>query len=146
MKFFHTSGYAYKVGQVVVGRKNKGFFDGAEKIMELYRPKGKVSRLQCIYMVSDLRLIDAAGGDTTYVYEVKPIGSVTKADQCWMGRMWYQWYGDKYGDLKRINPKDEKWRELAEGYWGGKRDTESYQPTCLWEYLATKVKIIDAKV
>ncbi len=58
-----------------------------EKIVEQYRPPGKIPRNDAMFMVGDPDEIDAANGYDDFIYTVEPIGEVEASDLSWYSKI-----------------------------------------------------------
>ena len=135
-RLFHGSQWQFPVGFVLKpqpgGYANLPDEDIAEveNIIEQYRPSGKISRKDAVFMVDDPELIDAAGGYDDFIYTVEPIGRVEVSDLKWYSELSVYW----------IDMDDAEKRRLAEGYWSGEPSPGKHS---LFEYRARSARILD---
>lgn len=136
--YYHGGSVRHKEGEFIRAEKKRTEFsdrrskDGVsyEDFMEAHRPSGKVSRLQCIYLVKDRADLNRAGATEEHVYEVKVVGYVTKVH--------WGWFSALLGERKlKNNPKAV---EIAKKYWSGAPNTRRSQFP--FEYLASSVQFI----
>jgi hypothetical protein len=99
----------------------------SENILELVRPKDKLSRKKSVYMVADIDEIDSAGGYLDFVYLVRPLGRVEASDEGWYSEI------DEWID----NPDQAK--ECAINYWNG---TPYKGVGSLFEYRTPKAMVL----
>lgn len=106
-----------------------------EKFIEGFKPSSAPSRLKCIFMSDNVKDLNLLGASENYVYEVKPLGSVIRADFAWVQEV----LGIVFeGELLSDNPFAE---ELAKGYWSNKSCPYSDHSRPLWEYLTMGIEI-----
>lgn len=59
-----------------------------EQVLERHRPQGCVSRFGAVFLIDNPDLIDYAGGYTDYIYEVEPLGPVTRCNLAWYSELY----------------------------------------------------------
>lgn len=141
--FYWGSKTEFKIGTTLKGRMPKHHDSASkwvEQMFERFRPGDALSRTKSVYMVdvpSD-DLIEKAGGYANHIYEVSPVGDVSKNDVTWWAEVLSLYYDSKKvakGNdyitwcIKNIKP-------LVEAYYSGQF---SNRPT--WEYRAEACKI-----
>jgi len=135
-KVYHGSTKKFDVGFVLTPQGYGYAFMDSEKeiedIFERLRPKNKLSRKNCVYLVSNIDEVDNAGGYTDYIYEVDPIGVVQKSDLAWYTNVAII-ISDKY--------KEEDIIESVNNYWQGVQYKNKEHS--LFEYRCMKAKIVD---
>ena len=135
MRYFHGSYIPLEVGLIMKGRGEEYEKDWCETdfylILEKYRPKEYLPHKQAVFMTNCVDDIDNAGGATEWVFEVKPVGQVSRHDLNWSSEISCL-IGDGHpDDYPPII-------QAANNYLSGKpRSNES-----LWEYLVKEVIII----
>lgn len=127
---YHGSSEELEIGTFLT-KQEDGYVqtvgDPNENILEDMRPTDKISRFDAVFMVDDIELIDAVGGNIDYVYSVEPEGRVEKSDLAWMTEM------DMVDDM------DTK-REYAMNYWNGIPFHD--EEMSAFEYRTTKAEVI----
>jgi hypothetical protein len=105
-----------------------------EKLFEKHKPKDKISRKNCVFLVTDINLIDYAGGFTDYIYKVEPIGKVEKSD--------LSWYTEAFGVLYSDEEDSNKFtiEECINNYWNSVPFI--YSSKSCFEYRCNSAKII----
>lgn len=83
-----------------------------EGFVDSYRPSGAVSRLKCVFVVDNVDDLNLAGASEDYVYEVEPIGKVTKAYFGWFSKVLMSAFSGKLKDNKTAE-------KAAQNYWKG---------------------------
>ncbi len=82
-----------------------------ENLLEKHRPKWKISRKDCVFLVDDPSLIDPTAEFTTEknysIYEVQPIGQIDKSDLYW------------YEEIKSRDLIEENVLPFIMNYWNG---------------------------
>lgn len=106
-----------------------------EALFETHRPVPALSRMKSVYMVdtADADLIERAGGRADHIYEVSPVGSVSRNDVGWWPAMFDEAMAETEGlaDETAIG-------KIARSYFAG--EARDAQPT--WEYRASEVVVL----
>jgi len=134
-KFYHGSIKRLDVGVILTPRTNYEDIWGKTDFynaLEYYRPSHMLSHKQSIFMVHDEEDIDLAGGDTEWIFVVKPLGKIQKHDINWSSEI--SGLIDDGFDILSNEIKN-----AAYNYWHG---VPHYNES-VWEYLTTKAEIID---
>ena len=146
--------YTGSSGELVVGsaykaRQTEGhFLRPIELVMEASRPANTPSRMGAFFLVKTPDEIETAGGNTNFVYAVKPIGVYSKHHFGWMGRV----YNAMVPFCRHRAPDEEKDRaapqllhlaEWADNYWEGiPYRAPAGEPPTVWEYLAPEIMVL----
>ena len=115
MIFFHGTNLRLDVGFELKPQADGYAKDSSEHIsaledfIELGRPHDKIPRRNAVYLSDDPDLIDAAGGLTDAIYEIKPIGFPEKSDLAWYTQT--QFFLDEGNELDAAI--------CAQNYWSG---------------------------
>jgi len=134
---YHGSNKRMKLGTIITSRSD-GYTSmeserEIEDLFEKYKPANKISRKNCVYMVSNPDDIDAAGGYSDYIYMVNPIGPIDKSD--------LSWYAEVDGLLHDKNKNIKIIKSYINNYWTGVQyKTKEHS---LFEYRANSAKIIE---
>ncbi len=146
MKFFHGSSKRHAIGSVLKARRRKTEFQdprpfrtlGAkpqdvEGFVESYRPRGYPSRTKTIYLVTDPRCVDEAGGSGEHVYEVRPLSMTLRVHFGWFGKLLGLAFDGVSLKSSRLASR------YAKSYWRGVQC-----PDCVgvWEVLTERAQII----
>lgn len=141
---YHGSPVPLKVTSTLRARPRHSEFDdrvsvdgvSVEEFVESYRPSTAVSRLKCIYGVNSVGDLNVAGASEDYVYEIVPIGNVTRAHFGWVSKILRLVFNKQ--ELLN-NPKAIK---FAKAYWSGVDcpASKDYAPA-VREVLCSAVKI-----
>ena len=133
--YYHGSDKKFDIGFILQpqtdGYANLESEKEIEDLFEKYKPKDKISRKNCVYLVSDINNIDMAGGGTEYIYFVDPIGQIDKSD--------LTWYSEVYS-LYTEDTKESLLVPLIMNYWNGIQ----FKPkvNSLFEYRCKSAEII----
>jgi hypothetical protein len=119
-KYYHGSSKPLEIGQVLAARErptefsNRTSKDGynVEGFVDSYRPPEAVSRLKCVFAVDNVDDLNLAGASEDFVYEVEPIGKVTKAYFGWFSKVLVSAMSGKLNGNKSAE-------KAAENYWKG---------------------------
>lgn len=139
LRLYHGSDTPLKVGTII---KNQPGYDkrwgsiAFYNALELYRMPNEIPHRDAVFMagdISDEYHISDYGGGYDYVYEVVPIGKVSKHDMNVAGKI-----GHLISDLG-YDIDDPEIERLARMYWEG-YPNEDGDP--MWEYLAPAARII----
>ena len=104
-----------------------------EKLIEKYRPSHMISRYQSVFLAPSIPAITQAGGDTTHIYEIEPIGECEKA--ClW----WYAEFETNIVGATSIHPATAK--KWALNYWNATPPPPG--KPIVYEYRCREAKII----
>jgi hypothetical protein len=141
VRYYHGSKTKFSVGDILTPQ-SEGYVMGSgldhseleahmrlEQAMEDYRPASAVPRQKAVFMVTDPEDIDYAGGYTDFIYEVVPLGPVTKANLHWYSAL------NNYVFDEDVDPEVVK--KLASQYWNATPSKHS-----LFEYLTPAARII----
>ena len=104
--------------------------DPVEEMLESQRPADRRPRAACVFMVDDPQDVDNCGGNTDWLFEVRPVGetwrhdaSLTTAAQCAI----------EDGDIQGA-------RSHAQAYWRGDAGTEP-----VWEIMAAAAQVVSVE-
>lgn len=134
-RYFHGSMDHLDVGFILRGRgkayerswANTDFY----RVLEDARPHSCLSHAQAVFAVADPDDIDLAGGGTEWVFELQPVGPVSRHDMNWSTEISCL-LSDGY------SPDSTEVRQAAANYWAG----IPHQDESVWEYLMPEAKII----
>lgn len=144
-RYFHGSQKNFDIGTILTPQKD-GYVLGSdisdgdiekdahlslERAIEQYRPTNAVPRAKAVFMVTHPDDIDYAGGYTDNIYEVVPLGPVSKANL-----HWYSELNAYLFDSENIDPDHVK--KLALQYWNATPSKHA-----LYEYMTPAARVID---
>lgn len=137
--FYHGSGDKMNPGDVLTARgplyesdwKDANFYAALER----HRPADKLAHRDAVFMVCVVDDVDLAAGGPEYIFEVLPIGPVSKHDMNWSGEI-----ACLISDGLDVN--SDEVRQAARSYWVGNPSPNE----TLWEYLASSAKILRVEV
>lgn len=135
MRYFHGSNEELPVGTMLSPRGAAYAHDwgGTDfySVLERYRPNGMRAHADAVFLVSDPDDIDLAGGGTEWIFEVDPIGDITRHDLNWSSEISCL--------LSEGLPVDsEAVCRAALSYWGG----VPHANESVWEYLCDQARIL----
>ena len=129
MRFFHGTYEKLENGITLSGREEEYEKDWSNtdfyKILELFRPEEMISHKSGVFLCHHPDDIDAAGGGTDYICEMKPVGKIQRHDMNWSSEI-SSIMSDGY-DLEKIE-------KAASNYWKGVAYGNGKDS--LWEYIA----------
>ena len=135
--FYHGSEIFLPVGTIL--QTNDDYEDRWKhntfySVLEKYRPSNQLAHKDSIFMCDNPDDLDAAGGGTSWVFTVKPLGIVQKHDMNW---------GSEIDCLisDGILIDSPEIQNAAQNYWAGIPHTNE----SLWEYLTPKAKILEVE-
>ena len=106
-----------------------------EEILERFRPENCIPRSKAVFMVDNPDLIDYAGGYTDHIYEVEPVGEVTKGNLAWYSEL-YALCEDAVLSESAETPEME---QAARSYWNASPKDSRHD---LYEYMASSAIVI----
>lgn len=107
-----------------------------ERVLEDNRPQGCVSRFGAVFLIDNPELIDYAGGYTDFIYEVEPLGPVTRCNLAWYSEL-YSICEDAVLS-ESYSSETPEMVEAALHYWNADpRDSSD-----LYEYLTDRARVI----
>lgn len=154
---YHASNYDFVIGKTYKAISNKGTFGDFEKLIEYYRPKNCISRLNCFFTSPSLKYVHQFGNT---LYTVTPIGKTTICSLGWISILIDFCFNKKYVDgytkkgysLSKIKKEDsEIIKKYVENYFLNvpirKSDIIGLKNTeyGIKEILCTSIKIINKK-
>jgi hypothetical protein len=129
-------GYAYGGGEEGAERLARMW---TEQALEDARRRRGVARQDAVYMCAKIDEIDRAGGYEDFIYEVEPIGPVTKANLFWYGSLEsYCFHMAAEGE----EPDGQDLRTMAANYWNCAPNDIGETHRDLIEYLAGSARIV----
>ena len=148
---YHGSRRRFRVGTILRAQRY-GYAHGSgypafekrvrkmcEDFLEEFRPANAIPRRSALFMVDDPSIIDAVGGYEDYVYEVQPIGPVTRCN--------LYWYSDLEGYCMGLEGRPEhahmgQVMDMAKGYWRASTNDIDAPVRDQMEYLAQSARVI----
>jgi hypothetical protein len=134
-RYFHGSSTRLEIGTILTPRGNAYEADwgktGFYPILERFRPPKRLAHKQAVFMVGSPNDIDCAGGGTEWVFELLPLGPVTRHDLNWSSQISCLLSENHDANSPQI-------REAAENYWRG----SPHPNESVWEYLTSSAQII----
>jgi hypothetical protein len=110
MPYFHGSFDKLEIGLNLRPQDGTGStVETLDRLFEECRPTRCIPRTEAVYLVRDPDLIDAVGGFTEFVYEVRPEGTPEGSDLAWLTEAQLAL---EEGDADRA-------RNCASNYWAG---------------------------
>lgn len=135
MTYYHGSMDNLPVGTILKPRGDDYERDWAHtdfySALDKYRPSHMLSHSQAVFMVADPDDVDLAGGGTSWLFTVKPLGPVSKHDVNWSSEI--SMLTDDGHDVD--SPEVQK---AAENYWAG----VPHPNENVWEYLTPAAEIL----
>lgn len=124
-RFYHGSSEPLERGRVYRARpwsnKDAGMGRLLESFVERFRPPNAVPRARAFFMTDDPSMVSMAGGSDNYVYEVVPVGRITKGDIGWLGEI-DGLLQKARADGERLAGADLKQaKDFAQRYWVGEK-------------------------
>ena len=135
MRYFHGSYTNLPVGFELKGRGNA--YEEAWShtdfyaVLEKHRPSHMLPHKNAVFMCDDIEDIDLAGGATDFIFELKPLSSVSKHDLNWSSEI-----SCLISEGYAINSNQVI--HAAKNYWEG----IAHPNESVWEYLTEKAIII----
>jgi len=134
IKLYHGSRKKFPPGFKLVPQVGKGYASWHENIqlerfMEEWRPKGKISRFDSVFLVDDPEMCEYAGGYDDHIYLVEPQGQVDRSDLSW------------YSQVDLFEPGSVSGIECAKNYWNGVPFEDPYH--ALWEYRCRSAIVLE---
>jgi hypothetical protein len=134
LQYFHGSAYLVAPGTVLRGRGeayeaewgNTDFYS----VLETHRPKHMISHRDAVFMCAD-EDIDNCGGSLDVIYELKPIGEVTRHDMNWSSEI-----SCLLSEGAQLT--DPRVAKAAQAYWAG----AAHHDAQVWEYLARAAEVL----
>lgn len=129
--YYHGSGKYLPVGTILTPRSNyEEHWSGPEyAILEKYRPSQFLAHADSVFMADNPDDIDALGGETDWLFTVKPNSRIEQHDQSWVSEILIV--------LDQEPDNTDKIKEMASKYWNG---VSSGNP--VWEYLTPSATIV----
>jgi len=130
-KFFHASGDYLPVGTILMPRPDYSQRWGHTDfypVLERYRPAHCLSHAHAVFMCDSGEVLDAAGAATEWVFEVKPLGPVSRHDMNFSAAV---------SCALSEGQSEAVVADLARQYWMGVAGGDP-----LWEYLTSSARIL----
>ena len=136
--FYHSSGKEFPVGTILCGRGEDYHRDWVMtdfyQILEENRPSEYIPHKNAVFFCDNDEDLDCAGGATEWVFEVEPIGIVSRHDLNWSSEI-SSLLSDGY------TRTSDKVIQAAKNYWFG----VPHFNESVWEYIAPKVMILSCE-
>lgn len=134
MRFFHGTSAPLETNYILEGRGDSYESDWGHtdfyQVLEKYRPPGFLSHKEAVFLCHHPDHIDAAGGNTDYICEMKVLGSIDRHDMNWSSQISIL-MSEGHTDSQEI-------QECAYNYWHGVPHPDDN----MWEYLTQKVIVL----
>ena len=101
------------------------------RVLEMNRPTDCLPHAKAVFAVSDPDDIDLAGGGTEWIFELAPVGTVSKHDLNWSSEISCLFSDGARADSAKV-------LEAAANYWSG----VPHPNESVWEYLMPQANII----
>lgn len=115
MNFYHGSRKLFQKGFLLApqgdGYVSQDDVKDFEALVESRRPADKTPRSRSVFLVNDPDLIDAAGGYTDVIYQVKSKSTPEESDLAW--------YSDAFCELDTDQPDLDLVNNFVDRYWAG---------------------------
>jgi hypothetical protein len=151
---YHGSKRRFRVGTVLRAQRygyahasgfpafEKRVITMCEDFLEKFRPADAIPRRSALFMVDDPAIIDEVGGYEDYVYQVEPIGPVTRCN--------LYWYSNLDGYCMNLDGRPDRADMydvaiIAKAYWAAAPNDLDEPHRDQIEYLAQSAKIIAVK-
>ena len=135
MRYYHGSEVELPVGTVLQPRsdyKERWGHNDFFQALESNRPANCLPHSNAVFMCDNDEDVDAAGGGTEYLFELRPIGKVSKHDMNWSSQI-----SALVSDGYSLDSDEVKL--AAQNYWAGVPHDEC-EP--LWEYLCEQAEVV----
>lgn len=140
MRFFHGSFNELPVNLVLEGRgedyENEWSKTTFFSVLEKYRPAGYISHKKAVFLCHNPDDIDAAGGGTDYICEIKVLGNIQRHDMNWCSEI-------SCLIEDGVSDNDPRVKECAINYWTGIPYTD--ESISVWEYITDKALILSCE-
>lgn len=135
VRYFHGSMERLEPGLVMRGRGSAYVADWGDTdfyaILEARRPIGALSQCDVVFAVTDPDDIDLAGGGTEWIFELEPMGAVSRHDLNWSSEI-SMLVSDGYA----VNSPAVL--AAADNYWAG----VPHPNESVWEYMMPTARIL----
>jgi len=138
--FYHGSMRELDDGLVLRPTGNASQHHRRERFLEMARPRDRLSRTGCVYLVHDpADVVLATDIRPEHVYEVRPLGGVERSNLHWF---------DLLADVDAMDDDEFEWigeyarhetlRQFARNYWNGVEPPEGG----VWEYRCGAAEVV----
>lgn len=137
MRLFHGSYDNLEPGTLLTGREDNYEKDWSKtdfyKVLESYRPDNMIPHKSAVFLCHHPDDIDAAGGGTEYLCEVKPYGKIQRHCLNWCTRI------SNLLELEEEDYDEDAVEKAAKYYWEG--IPHPYEEP-IWEYIVERADVI----
>jgi hypothetical protein len=133
--FYHGSNDHLHVGTILQGRpglyEENWSHNDFYAPLERWRPENFLAHRDAVFMVGTLEDVDLAGGGGIWIFEIDPLGPVSRHDLNWSSEVSCL-IGDGH------DSESPAVREAALNYWNG----VPHPNESVWEYICAEARII----
>ena len=134
MRYYHGSSFLTASGTVLQGRGHayEKEWGGTDfyTVLEAYRPAACIPHKEAVFMCAD-EDIDSCGGSLDIIYELEPLGNVTRHDMNWSSEISCLLGGGATASDPRVVA-------AAQAYWNG----VPHHNEQVWEYLTRSARVL----